>query len=432
MLLADVVATSAAVGGHPVPHGEGGRARRAAAARPTPTRSSRSPRGWPASRGRAGSGVGWRTLPRLDGDPAAAPSLTVAAVDAVLAELADDRRRRVHRPARRPARRPVRRRHRRRAARSSSALLTGELRQGALEGVMLEAVAAAAEVPAATVRRAFMLSGRLPATAAARADRRGDGARRGAAAGRPAGAADARRPGRLAGRRAGRPRRRRHRRVQARRRPHPGAPRRRRGPGLDPHAARDHRRRARAGRAGPGAAVPLGGARRRDPRARRRRPAAPVPGHDEPLRQRRRPTRACCSARSSSTCLHLDGSDLLDEPLAVRLDALAALVAGDEHAALRMPGVRRPTAEQAAAVLDDALAAGHEGVVVKALDAAVRGGPARARRGRRSSRCTPSTSSCSARSGATGGAPGSCPTSTSAPAIPTAASRSWSARRSRA
>ena len=44
-------------------------------------------------------------------------------------------------------------------------LLTGELRQGALEGVMLEAVAAAADVPAATVRRAFFLSGRLPETA---------------------------------------------------------------------------------------------------------------------------------------------------------------------------------------------------------------------------------------------------------------------------
>ena len=44
-------------------------------------------------------------------------------------------------------------------------LFTGELRQGALEGVMLEAVAAAAEVPAATVRRAFFLSGRLPETA---------------------------------------------------------------------------------------------------------------------------------------------------------------------------------------------------------------------------------------------------------------------------
>jgi DNA ligase-1 len=34
-----------------------------------------------------------------------------------------------------------------------------------------------------------------------------------------------------------------------------------------------------------------------------------------------------------------------------------------------MPGVRRPTPEQAADVLDGALTAGHEGVVVKALDA---------------------------------------------------------------
>lgn len=67
--------------------------------------------------------------------------------------------------------------------------------------------------------------------------------------------------------------------------------------------------------------------------------------------------------------LHLDGRDLLDEPLHVRLDALAELLGDEEHAALRMPGVRRPTPDQAADVLDEALAAGHEGVVVKALDA---------------------------------------------------------------
>src|SRR3712207_729703 len=67
--------------------------------------------------------------------------------------------------------------------------------------------------------------------------------------------------------------------------------------------------------------------------------------------------------------LHLDGRDLLDEPLHVRLDALAGLLADDEHAALRMPGVRSPSPEQAADVLDGALGAGHEGVVVKALDA---------------------------------------------------------------
>lgn len=46
-------------------------------------------------------------------------------------------------------------------------LLTGELRQGALEGVMVDAIAAAADVPGEAVRRAFMLSGRLPATARA-------------------------------------------------------------------------------------------------------------------------------------------------------------------------------------------------------------------------------------------------------------------------
>ena len=38
-------------------------------------------------------------------------------------------------------------------------LLGGELRQGALEGLMIEAVSAAAELPADAVRRAFMLSG---------------------------------------------------------------------------------------------------------------------------------------------------------------------------------------------------------------------------------------------------------------------------------
>ncbi|WIM88111.1 ATP-dependent DNA ligase [Candidatus Mycobacterium wuenschmannii] len=46
-------------------------------------------------------------------------------------------------------------------------LLTGELRQGALIGVMADAVAAAAGVPAAAVRRAAMLGGALPAVAAA-------------------------------------------------------------------------------------------------------------------------------------------------------------------------------------------------------------------------------------------------------------------------
>ncbi|MCV7401529.1 ATP-dependent DNA ligase [Mycobacterium fragae] len=46
-------------------------------------------------------------------------------------------------------------------------LLTGELRQGALAGIMADAVAAAAQIPATAVRRAAMLGGDLPAVAAA-------------------------------------------------------------------------------------------------------------------------------------------------------------------------------------------------------------------------------------------------------------------------
>ncbi|HUB37747.1 MAG TPA: ATP-dependent DNA ligase [Streptosporangiaceae bacterium] len=46
-------------------------------------------------------------------------------------------------------------------------LLGGDLRQGALDGVMADAIARAAGVPAAEVRRAHQLSGSLPAAAAA-------------------------------------------------------------------------------------------------------------------------------------------------------------------------------------------------------------------------------------------------------------------------
>jgi DNA ligase-1 len=57
-------------------------------------------------------------------------------------------------------------------------LLAGDLRQGALDGVMTEAVASAAHVPAAEIRRAYQLSGSLPAAAAAAlgAEQRGQAA----------------------------------------------------------------------------------------------------------------------------------------------------------------------------------------------------------------------------------------------------------------
>jgi DNA ligase-1 len=54
-------------------------------------------------------------------------------------------------------------------------LLIGELRQGALEGVMVEAIARAAELPVAEIRRAVMLSGQLaPVAEAALGKGRGD------------------------------------------------------------------------------------------------------------------------------------------------------------------------------------------------------------------------------------------------------------------
>jgi DNA ligase-1 len=63
--------------------------------------------------------------------------------------------------------------------------------------------------------------------------------------------------------------------------------------------------------------------------------------------------------------LHLDGEDLLDAPLSRRAEALAAAVPEP----LRVPRVPAGDVATAQAHFDAALAAGHEGVVVKALDA---------------------------------------------------------------
>ncbi len=62
-------------------------------------------------------------------------------------------------------------------------------------------------------------------------------------------------------------------------------------------------------------------------------------------------------------CMHRDGRDLVDEPLSVRLDALAAFA----PEGLRMPATRATTVDAAKAFQQAALAAGHEGVMVKDL-----------------------------------------------------------------
>jgi ATP-dependent DNA ligase I len=58
--------------------------------------------------------------------------------------------------------------------------------------------------------------------------------------------------------------------------------------------------------------------------------------------------------------LHVDGEDLLDTPLSERAERLAVLAP-----ALKIPSVLTADAEEAQHVLDESLAAGHEGVVVK-------------------------------------------------------------------
>lgn len=67
--------------------------------------------------------------------------------------------------------------------------------------------------------------------------------------------------------------------------------------------------------------------------------------------------------------VHRDGADLLDEPLERRLDQLAEAAAGH-----RIPGTVTDDPAEAAAVFAEAVGRGHEGVVVKAADSAYAAG----------------------------------------------------------
>jgi DNA ligase-1 len=64
-------------------------------------------------------------------------------------------------------------------------------------------------------------------------------------------------------------------------------------------------------------------------------------------------------------CLHLDGDDLLDRPGSERFAALVSRVPEE----LRVRRVETSDGDEAERFLESALAAGHEGVMVKALDA---------------------------------------------------------------
>jgi DNA ligase-1 len=105
------------------------------------------------------TGVGWATLREMP-VPASQPQLTLTEVDDAFDRIAADSGVGI------AARRASQLGALFGAATDSEqaflrALVTGELRQGALDGVMVDAIANAAEVPLADVRRAFMVRGVL-------------------------------------------------------------------------------------------------------------------------------------------------------------------------------------------------------------------------------------------------------------------------------
>ena len=109
-------------------------------------------------------GVGYATVYGTDVPSAARPSLTLADVDRAIARIEE---------ARGPGSATARRQNLAETLGQSTEpeadflrrLLTGELRQGVLAGLMVDAIAKAAAVPVESVRRALMLSGDLSRTA---------------------------------------------------------------------------------------------------------------------------------------------------------------------------------------------------------------------------------------------------------------------------
>ncbi|WP_091290464.1 ATP-dependent DNA ligase [Amycolatopsis xylanica] len=315
-------------------------------------------------------GTGWRTLAELGVTPAQEASLTIGEVDAALAELsvtagAGSAKRRAEVLGELFGR-----------ATSEEQdflfrLITGELRQGALEGVMVDAVAAAAGVAVDVVRRAFMLSGELPVTAEAAINggeaelaefrlRLGRPIRPMLAS--PAESMDeavAEHEGKIVEYKMD------GARIQVHR------------DGDEIHIYTRTLREITGSvaelvelvRALPCESVVLDGETLALTDDGRPRPFQETQSRFGSTREEQ--VRALLLRPYFFDCLHLDGVDLLDAPLAERNVALRK-VAG-EHV---IPGEINPPDPQR--VLDDAMTAGHEGVMVKALDSPYAAG----RRGR--------------------------------------------------
>jgi DNA ligase 1 len=119
--------------------------------------------GWPRQ-GRLGAGWASVSAAMREGEPATIPTLELAEADAIFDAVVSvgGRKSNVAR-ARLIADLFIRATDE--EQRFLGALMIGEVRQGALEGLMLEAVAAAADVPAGRLRRAVMLAGDLGSVA---------------------------------------------------------------------------------------------------------------------------------------------------------------------------------------------------------------------------------------------------------------------------
>jgi DNA ligase-1 len=109
-------------------------------------------------------GIGWATLAAVEATPAATPTLTVHDIDAVVVAVARTSGAGSE-AARRSQLAAVLARATAAEAEFVRRLFTGELRQGALDGLMLDAIARASEIDLVLVRRAAMRSGDLGATA---------------------------------------------------------------------------------------------------------------------------------------------------------------------------------------------------------------------------------------------------------------------------
>jgi DNA ligase 1 len=311
-------------------------------------------------------GVGWASLRDLPGPSRSPPTLQLLEVHRALERVAA-----TVGPGSQALRRQILSALFARATASEQkflrGLLLGELRQGALEGVMVEAVARAARLPGSDVRRALMLAGDLgPVASAAIADGAAGLDRFRLTLFRPVQPMLAQTADDLPA-------------AMARIKP-AAVEWKLDGARIQIHRLGDEVRAftrnladmtdrvpevAEAVRALPVDAVVLDGeaiALRSDGRPHPFQGTMSRFGSRLEIEQRRR---AVPLNAFFFDILHLDGEDLIDRPARVRFEVLAATVPEQ----LRVWRRVATDVEEAGGVLEAALERGHEGVMVKALDA---------------------------------------------------------------